>query len=51
MKNKFRELEFEEIDIPEWQKLELDRRMEHYSANIDDVLYADDVLNDIDNEL
>jgi hypothetical protein len=51
LKNKFRDLEHEEIDIPEWQKLELDRRLEQYSASPDDVLHADDVLNDIDNEL
>ena len=51
MKNKFRDLENEEIDIPEWQKLELDKRLENYSANPEDVLDARDVLDDIDNEL
>jgi hypothetical protein len=51
MKSKFRDLENEEIDIPEWQKLELDKRLENYSTNPEDVLDAKDVLDDIDNEL
>jgi len=51
LKSKFRDLEKEELDIPEWQKKELDKRLEHYTNDPEHALNADSVLNDLDNEL
>jgi len=51
LKSKFRELEDEEVDIPEWHKEELDTRLESYSENPDDVIDAEAALKDIEKDL
>ena len=51
MKSKFRDLEKEELDIPEWQQLELDERLDQYTIDSDQVIDAKNVLDDIDSEL
>jgi len=51
LKSKFRDLEKEELDIPEWQQLELDKRLDQYTADSDQVIDAKKVLDDIDSEL
>jgi hypothetical protein len=47
LKSKFRELEDEEIDIPEWHKVELDKRLESYSNNPDDVIDTETALDEL----
>lgn len=51
LKSKFRDLEKEELDIPEWQQLELDERLDQYTTDSDQVIDAKNVLDDIDSEL
>ena len=51
LKSKFRDLEKEELDIPEWQQLELDERLDQYTIDSDQVIDAKNVLDDIDSEL
>lgn len=49
LKNKFRDLEKEELDIPDWQKKELDKRVDQYTAGPEQVLNAENALDVIDN--
>jgi hypothetical protein len=51
LKSKFRDLEEEVLDIPDWHKTELDKRLKRFKTDPDNVLSADEVLNDIENEL
>lgn len=38
-------------DIPDWQKKELDKRLEEYKNNPDDVLDFEQAMDDIEKEL
>ena len=51
LKSKSRDLEKEELDIPEWQQLDLDERLDQYTTDSDQVIDAKNVLDDIDSEL
>lgn len=37
-------------DLPEWQKVEANKRLDHYKNNPDRVLDPDDVFEEIDKE-
>lgn len=51
IKEKFKDMENEELEIPQWHKDELDKRMDDYKANPGQVIDADKALEDINNSL
>lgn len=51
LKEKYGDLDHEVDDLPQWQKDELDRRLEHHKNNPDDVLDFDEAMDDIEKEL
>ncbi|UZO82458.1 addiction module protein [Aquimarina sp. ERC-38] len=51
LKSKYKNIEVELNDIPEWHKAELDRRFIDYKSNPKDVLDFDEAIDDIDKEL
>lgn len=51
LKNKFKGLEAEELDIPSWQLKELDKRTNDYKNNPEQALDFDQALDDIEKDL
>jgi hypothetical protein len=44
-------IEEDDFDIPEWQKMEVRKRLKDYQANPTDVLGFDSMMDEIENEL
>jgi len=51
IKEKYGDIEDELIDLPQWQKDELDRRLEEHRKDPGQVLDFDTTMDDIDSEL
>lgn len=51
LKNKFKGLEAEELDIPSWHLKELDKRMKDYKNNPEQTLDFDQTMDDIEKGL
>ncbi len=51
LKNKYKRIEQEEVDIPYWHKDLVRQRLEDYSRNPDSVMDFDAVMDDIEKEL
>lgn len=51
LKNKYKDIEGEGIDIPEWHKELLLKRLENYKQNPDSALDFDSAMDDIENNL
>ena len=51
LKEKYGDLDHEVNDLPQWQKDELDRRLELHKNNPDDVLDFDEAMKDLEKDL
>lgn len=51
LKEKYSDIEKDLYDIPQWQKDELDKRMESYKNNPDQLLDFDQAMDDIEKDL
>jgi hypothetical protein len=51
LKNKYKGIEEEEIDIPSWQVAELDNRVEEYRKNPGQILDFNQAMEDIENNI
>ncbi len=51
LKNKYKNIEQEDIDIPEWHKDLVLKRLEDYKQNPDSALDFDSAMDDIEKEL
>lgn len=51
LKNKYKDIELEEICVPEWQKNLVLERLEDYNHNPGSVKDFDSAMDDIENEL
>ncbi len=51
LKNKYKLIEQEEVDIPYWHKDLVRQRLEDYSRNPDSVMDFDSAMDDIEKEL
>jgi len=51
LKSKYKNIESEDIDIPEWQKRLVLKRLENHKKNPDSVLDFDSAMDDIENDL
>ena len=51
LKSKYKGIEQEELEIPEWHKRLVQQRLEEYSKNPDSALDFDSALNEIEKEL
>jgi len=51
LKEKYGDLDHQIGDLPQWQKDELDKRLEYHKNNPEDVLDFDEAMNDIEKEL
>jgi hypothetical protein len=51
LKEKYKGIELEEFDIPEWHKSMLEERKEEYRKNPDQALDMDSAMDDIEKEL
>lgn len=51
LKTKYRGLEAEELEIPNWHLKELDNRIEDYNNNPSQALDFDQAMDDIDKDL
>lgn len=51
LKNKFKGLDTEELEIPSWQLQEIDRRVADYKKNPSQALNFDQAMDDIESEL
>jgi hypothetical protein len=51
LKSKFKEIDLEEIDVPEWHKDIVRSRLADYKKNPDQVLNFDKAMDDIDSIL
>lgn len=51
LKDKFSEIEDMELDIPDWQKEKLEKRLNDYISNPKQVLDSDSTLEEINNAL
>lgn len=51
LKNKYKGLEAEELDIPSWHLKELDNRLEDYKNNPNQALDFDQTMDDIEKDL
>jgi hypothetical protein len=51
LKNKYKGIEEEEIDIPSWQVSELDNRVEEYRKNPTQTLDFNQTMEDIENDI
>ena len=51
LKNRYKGIENEEINVPEWHKAVVRERYEEYKKNPEEALDFDDALNDLETEL
>lgn len=51
IKSKYKGIEQDEIDIPQWQMNEVNKRMKAYENNPDSAMDFDKALDDIEKEL
>ncbi|SHI74382.1 hypothetical protein SAMN05444280_105112 [Tangfeifania diversioriginum] len=51
LKSKYKDIESEDIDIPEWQKRLVLKRLENHKKNPDSALDFDSAMDDIENDL
>ena len=51
LKNKYKDIEQEEISIPEWHKNLVLKRLENYNQNPDSAINFDSAIDDIEKEL
>ncbi len=51
LKNKYKDIEQEEISVPEWHKDLVLKRLEDYKQNPDSALDFDSAMDDIEKEL
>ena len=51
LKSKYKNIESEDIDIPEWQKRLVLKRLENHKKNPDSALDFDSAMDDIENDL
>jgi hypothetical protein len=50
LKKKYKDIESEEVDIPDWHKDLVRERLEDYSKNPDSALDFDTAMNDLEKE-
>ncbi|MEZ4906183.1 MAG: addiction module protein [Saprospiraceae bacterium] len=51
LRAKYKGIENEEIEIPDWQKKEVDDRIRRYKSNIDNAMDFNEAMNEIENNL
>lgn len=51
LKSKYKNIESEDIDIPEWQKRLVLKRLENHKKNPDSALDFNSAMDDIENDL
>jgi hypothetical protein len=51
LKNKYKGIEEEELEIPSWQLSELDNRVEEYRKNPTQILDFNQAVKDIENDI
>jgi hypothetical protein len=51
LKTKYKGIEHEEVDVPEWHKKTVQERLNDYRKNPNSAMDFDSALNDIDKEL